>query len=142
MPKNVRVYESWGKEFPNLSFPKVIFIKKKAIAFLSPCIYSSLKYLLKKFLLVFHFLTCSHFEYLLLPLSALFSHAHPAVGRISTGPANTANDTRELCPMHFGGRGMRTGDCKYNTENGSWCPGYCGPCSCSDVSEWRGLPPP
>lgn len=89
MPKNVWVYESCDREFPNLSFPNVIFIKKKEIPLLSACIYNSLNYLLKKFSFVFHFLMWSHFEYLFLSLSALFSHTHAAMGRISTGPANT-----------------------------------------------------
>lgn len=85
--KNVWVYESWDREFLNLSFPNVIFIKKKETPLLRACIYNSLNYLLKKF--SFHFLMWSHFEYLFLSLSALFSHTHAAAGRIPTGPANT-----------------------------------------------------
>lgn len=142
MPKNVRICESWEREFPNLSFPKVIFMKTKEIPFLSPHSYTSLKHLLEKFLLVSHYLTCRHFECRFPSLSALISHAHAAMGRISTGPANATNSIRKLCPMHFGGWGMRAGDCKYNEDNHSWCLGCSAHVVGRDAFEWPGLWPP
>lgn len=47
------------------------------------------------------FLTCWHFEYLFLSLSALFSHTHVAMRSMWTGPAKGANDPMKSCPVHL-----------------------------------------